>query len=219
MVAAAAFLVTGVASAQTIVNSAHDLSTDSTSYTATTGTTAVDQVCIFCHTPHSATIDVPLWNHAMTAGSSTYSTYSSSTMNATTTLAHGGSTITNMCLSCHDGTVALTNFVNTAGLTTTNTAGSVFTATGEMASGAGGYLGIDLSNDHPVAIAYGAAGEGDLDSVANAAADGVRFFGSSGSETVECASCHDVHDEDSNGGYFLRVNNQNSELCLACHTK
>ena len=36
--------------------------------------------------------------------------------------------------------------------------------------------------------------------------------------SVECATCHDVHNGGTNGT-FLRVSNSKSALCLACHTK
>jgi predicted CXXCH cytochrome family protein len=218
----------GMASAQwtSIVDSAHDLSAGSTAYTATTGQTNINQVCVFCHTPHSASIDVPLWNHNITdGGSHTYTMYSSSTMNATNDLSYGGSTITNMCLSCHDGTIAVTNIVNTPDTVTAgmNNGGTVFQATGELTTTTEGYLGLDLSNDHPVSIGYAEGGEtvsdGGLKSVSDATTAGVRLFGDSGSEHVECASCHDVHDADPTKKYFLRVNNDDSDLCLACHNK
>ena len=59
-------------------------------------------VCIFCHTPHHASGDGPLWNHQMSGAS--YTPYSSSTLKATVGQPTGSS---RLCLSCHDGTVAL----------------------------------------------------------------------------------------------------------------
>jgi len=37
--------------------------------------------------------------------------------------------------------------------------------------------------------------------------------------TVECGSCHDPHNQGSTPVDFLRVNNTNSDVCLACHIK
>lgn len=37
--------------------------------------------------------------------------------------------------------------------------------------------------------------------------------------TVECGSCHDPHADTSTPVSFLRINNSNSAVCLACHTK
>ena len=65
--------------------------------------TAETEICIFCHTPHNANPAVPLWNHSMAAGVN-YQTYTSSTMAAQVGLPTGS---TKLCLSCHDGTVAI----------------------------------------------------------------------------------------------------------------
>ena len=59
-------------------------------------------ICIFCHAPHNTTGVGPLWNHALSAA--TYTPYSSSTLKATVGQPTGAS---KLCLSCHDGTVAL----------------------------------------------------------------------------------------------------------------
>jgi len=41
--------------------------------------------------------------------------------------------------------------------------------------------------------------------------------------TIECASCHKVHnddsEDDSSDDSFLRMQNNNSEMCLTCHNK
>jgi hypothetical protein len=64
--------------------------------------TTESDICIFCHTPHNATGDGPLWNHQMS--SAAYQPYTSSTLKATVGQPTGAS---RLCLSCHDGTVAL----------------------------------------------------------------------------------------------------------------
>jgi hypothetical protein len=61
-----------------------------------------------------------------------------------------------------------------------------------------------------------------LDTVANAQADGVRFFGAT--NYIECSTCHDPHVNYSASGDpaytpFLITPNTNSNLCLACHIK
>ena len=93
-------MVTSGINAQTIVGSAHDFSDDSWN---TTG-----QICLVCHTPHNADVTIanaPLWNHESTVA--TYQTYTSATMDATTGQPDASS---KLCLSCHDGTVAVDNF-------------------------------------------------------------------------------------------------------------
>ena len=125
-----ALLAASTASAGTIVGSNHDLSTKGY------GTT---QICIFCHTPHNAlnTAGVPLWNHA--SSTATYTVYSSPTMNATVGQPGASS---KLCLSCHDGTVAVDSYGGRTG-TVTITGGANF--------------GTALSNDHPIGITYNAA--------------------------------------------------------------
>src|SRR5208283_2245823 len=39
------------------------------------------EICIFCHTPHGASSDGPLWNHQMSVAN--YTPYSSTTLKAT----------------------------------------------------------------------------------------------------------------------------------------
>lgn len=64
-----------------------------------------NETCVFCHTPHFAnkTSGVPLWNRQLS--SSTYTPYTSSSMQASPAAAPGGSS--KLCLSCHDGTLAI----------------------------------------------------------------------------------------------------------------
>jgi len=61
------------------------------------------RVCIFCHTPHRARGDISaLWNRDDSLV--TYIPYESSTMYAAVGQPTGAS---KLCLSCHDGTIAL----------------------------------------------------------------------------------------------------------------
>src|ERR1035438_10544635 len=59
-------------------------------------------ICIFCHAPHNTTGEGPLWNHELSHA--TYTPYTSSTLKAAVDQPTGAS---KLCLSCHDGTVAL----------------------------------------------------------------------------------------------------------------
>lgn len=168
-----------------------------------TGTT--DQICIFCHTPHIATtgLAAPLWNHALTT--QTFQTYSSTvspTFNSTTEQPGG---VSKLCLSCHDGTVALDAF---GGRTGTTTIGSIRAN-----------LGTDLRTTHPISFTYDTAlvtaDGGGLVTPASASqvvAD-IPLFNAK----VECASCHNVHNN--TNAPFLRASNAQSGLCLKCHIK
>ncbi len=62
----------------------------------------VGEVCVFCHTPHSAATTQALWNRDLPPV--TYTLYTSSTLEATLKQPTGAS---RLCLSCHDGTTAL----------------------------------------------------------------------------------------------------------------
>lgn len=158
------------------------------------------QLCIFCHTPHNgqASASGPLWNHAPTAAA--YTLYSSPTMNAT--VGQPGSQ-SKSCLSCHDGSVAVDSYG---------------TRVGTNFMPAANLVGTDLSNDHPVGITYDAAlatADGGLVTPASASlvVANVPLFAAK----MECATCHQVHDNAL--GNFLRTTNAASALCLKCHVK
>jgi predicted CXXCH cytochrome family protein len=192
--AVAAALVFAAQTAQAgIAGTSHDMSARGF------GTT---EICIFCHTPHNANADklAPLWNHG--SSTATYTLYTSGTMNAAGGQPAGTS---KACLSCHDGTVARDTYGTRTG--TSLITGSTL-------------VGTDLSNDHPVSITYDAAvalADGSLKTPASASlvSVGVPLFGAK----VECASCHDVHDNSVVGGNFLRVSNAGSALCIKCHNQ
>ena len=156
-------------------NSKHNLS--ATSSTATRSVTAVSetQICVFCHTPHGATradqgaaaIVGQLWNRSVPAAS-TYTGYTSSSLDAAAIQAGftgqpAGSS--KLCLSCHDGTIALgsVNALNGAGSATTpgtvsiSMNGGVTTLPGGSYGATSGYtrdLGTDLRGDHPISVTY-----------------------------------------------------------------
>jgi len=167
------------------------------------------EICITCHTPHDSDISVtnaPLWNHEVTAELA-YTLYASTTLNATLGQPLGNS---KLCLSCHDGTVALDSYGGATGVTTIGT---------------GGLIGTNLSTEHPISFDYDAAQALDL---------GIRVSTStvsmpvSGTGTIaadllfggqmECATCHDVHNGEGIAK-LLRVDNTGSLLCLTCHNK
>lgn len=133
------------------------------------------EVCVFCHTPHGAdTSQTPLWNKTLAA--KTYTPYTSNSLDAET-IKNGsldqpmGSS--KLCLSCHDGAMALGSVrvlrgqANPATIGVANTgAGGVMpggsgTTTGYTRNIGGGVLGqttgFDLTNDHPISVTYDAA--------------------------------------------------------------
>lgn len=179
-----------VAAHAVIQGSAHDLTTK--------GVTMPDgQLCVACHTPHDAktATDAPLWNHTLTTASYTlYTANTSPTLNATTSQPSG---VSKLCLSCHDGTVAIDAFAGGAGGTMINAAGN---------------LGTDLSKSHPVSFTFDAAlitADGELKAPPAGWVNGGKF---------ECSSCHDVHNKQA-VPKMLHVANNGSALCLSCHVK
>lgn len=200
-VAVAGLFLGGVASAQGIANSAHDFSGD--------GWNTSGEMCIVCHTPHNAdtiVADAPLWNHEVTAVAA-FTVYTGpGTLDATVGQPSG---VSKLCLSCHDGTVAVDNFGGTT--------------TGTITIGGGALVGTDLSNDHPISLTYDAAlatTDGGLfdPTAANSGLGGTITADLLFSNSLECGSCHDVHDTAGNT-MLLRVDNAGSALCMTCHNK
>lgn len=177
-------LITSVAAQSNIRATKHNLSSTGTGSVKATSET---QVCVFCHTPHGATISgkAPLWNRTVNAAQS-YVRYSSSSLDADViadgfSAQPGGSSV--LCLSCHDGMIALgnVNVLNGASLNPASgvqdillsgTAGTAGAAGATMPPGSYGAnsgftrnLGTDLSNDHPISITYNdalAAADGEM---------------------------------------------------------
>ena len=174
-----------------------------------------DKICEPCHTPHHANIDsgagVPLWNHTLSSAS--YTLYASATLQRTVGEIQP---ISKLCLSCHDGTVALDSFGGKTGsVKITGTA----------------LLGTDLRDDHPFSIKWGWGFGGrkhgriventtpnrppkcrnchNADLTRN---DIIPFPNG----YVECVSCHDVHNTRGNEK-MLNKTLVGSALCLHCH--
>ena len=213
--------------AGTIVGSKHDFSLSNNTWNFSSPVTAQlqGQICRPCHAPHNTngkstwTQDNagsfgPLWDHAQS--NATYTPYSQGynfwregAGNGFTGSPDGSS---KLCLSCHDGTVALANFR------------TFVTGTTTMANFDGGAanLGTDLSTTHPISFTYDQnllavdkkiwsptttpsgvhSGTIDADMLEN--------------HKVQCISCHDAH----NGAgvtHLLIKSNVGSALCFTCH--
>lgn len=215
-----ALLVTlsGGALAVGIADTKHNLST---SGTGTIKSDSQSEICVFCHTPHDSikNDNIPLWNHTLSA-TAAYGVYTSPTFDGTATDLGGVTAATagvsNLCLSCHDGSVAVNAMNNPSNTNPTTTMVGAVTMIPAGATNLGAASDA-LKNDHPVNFTYNTAlatTDGSLN--APSGLTGVKLFG----EKVQCASCHDPHTSaDPSGKALLRVSQTGSTLCFACHNK
>jgi len=222
-IAALCFAVTQVSAQSSVVDTRHNLSSTAGADPLTDHSTDEDQVCVFCHTPHQASPAAPLWNHTQSAVAS-YGVYTSPTLEATdiTDIA-AGMDVSNLCMSCHDGTVGvndLGNPANDTGGDPTMGSGNELNASGQILASRPTNMGTSLSDDHPVNFTYDAAlaaSDGELATPISGsyvdAAQTVPLFASK----VQCASCHDPHDNTNEP--FLTKTNSGSQLCITCHLK
>lgn len=185
-----------------ITGSPHDFSG-----VAMTGSSG--QICKVCHVPHnSRSSEAPLWRANLSLDRTSYTVYSSGTLDASVNQPAGP---TKVCLTCHDGSVTRSAAIGCSACHQENS------------------LGTDLSNDHPVSFVY---------DTALAQADGflrdpdTATVPNLGGKTIhesmlyqgrmECSSCHDVHAKKGDSAAapkLLLVNNNQNSLCVTCHSK
>lgn len=188
-----------------VLQSSHDFSLSSPS--AIKSTTGSD-VCVFCHTPHKAQPAVPLWNHNLGSGQ-TYTVYSSSTLQSSVS-APTSTDSSKLCLSCHDGTVALGDTVNNGQIPFQGP----ITTDQKLSPDRRSFIGLDLSDDHPVAFIPNVTVNSQVH--LPPAGDAVRLDGVG---KVQCTSCHNPHQEDvdtTERRFLVKLNNQ-SAICTTCH--
>ena len=166
--------------------------------------------CQFCHAPHSGlnstTLpNLPLWSQTLSTESN-YTLYSSPTeVNQEKEPTLGSAS--NLCLSCHDGTVAPGTNVPYTGLKMTGTMNNqdLFIGTLQGIHPFNFQLPLSCSNDNLLSsLCSGSTGN-----------PAVQLI----SGNVQCNSCHNPHVQniDPVQQDFLVMNNANSAMCLACH--
>jgi predicted CXXCH cytochrome family protein len=167
------------------------------------------EICKPCHTPHHSITEVGrLWNHELTTA--TYEMHAGSgTAELDFDLA------SRLCLSCHDGTVALDSFGGQSGTSFI---------------GGDQNLGTDLTNDHPVGSDAEYPPEDKPSWWDGSMKDKATFPSSvrlkkwtskhtgNSIDVVSCTTCHNVHNR-YNHDYLLTLDNSASALCLTCHIK
>jgi predicted CXXCH cytochrome family protein len=206
--------------------------------------TPLNRICVFCHAPHNsyrlssaaggsgpqapdAAFDyLPLWNHELQAdiGYQMYENGPGAPLGvpqASQAIANGmvPGSVSLLCLSCHDGTVAANSYGNGA-------SGGTQVISSPYVIGQDKYLG----NHHPIGFNYdqvaladpavnpGEAGIRDADSTFLTPTSLIRDH-LYNTTNMECATCHSVHNTGNSGERLLWRSDQNSELCLTCHAK
>ncbi len=152
--------------------------------------------CQFCHTPHMALSGTPLWNHKLS--DRIYEIYWSSSLDADVGQPTGSS---KLCLSCHDGTIALEATVRSGSGRTYMPPGST-------------NVGTDLSDDHPISFVYSADLSNKDPQIRQVDSLPDEFHIDQYGE-MQCSTCHDPHDD--TFGNFLVASNLRSNLCVKCH--
>ncbi len=185
--------------ASNILATKHNLSSSALLYASdnTVYSLSEDQVCKFCHTPHNANPAIPLWSHQLSKAD--YTMYSSKSLNTTPPENHVPTGSSKLCLSCHDGTVAV-GAVNGQIYPLEGTAGD-----GTLFTGATN-LGTDLSDDHPISIRMIGPGLAKLSPQSPVKLE---------NGYVECGSCHDPHGTEYDK--FLVMTVEQGTLCVECH--
>ncbi len=179
---------------------------------------AETQVCKFCHVPHSAVVSEPLWGHAM----SKVPRYDVPAVRRAAGAVEpmpqpdGAS---RLCLSCHDGTIALGDL---------GRAGRQVTMVGaqRLDRNRRSFIGTDLSGSHPVSFTLPEANISRRDAAVDMGvrtrslvmADGKVKLDAAGK--MQCTTCHDAHsDRYYEAGRVPRfwIKPTVNEVCLACH--
>jgi len=172
---------------------------------------------------------LPLWNHELTENYLFYTMYQNGPgapqtgPKASQAIQNGMTpgSVSLLCLSCHDGSVAVNSYGNTAQPVSSRSGG------GLTLNGTGYQIGKDnyLGNHHPIGFDYDAVAAVDTeirsaDSSDLGGAGLVRehLYGV-GSNLMECATCHSVHNKGNTGEMLLWRSDTKSQLCLTCHDK
>jgi hypothetical protein len=174
-----------------------------------------EQVCKFCHVPHNATVPAPLWGHAVTRAQYQVPTIRAGSTRQPTPQPDGSS---RLCLSCHDGTIALGDVAG-------EPVPIPMTGAVRLTSGHKGFIGTDLSGSHPISFRLSdaeqaAPDESDMSlrAVGAIRADPEVRLDAAGK--MQCTTCHDPHsDRFYVEGQVPRfwVKPTVDDVCLTCH--
>jgi hypothetical protein len=234
LVALAICLIASTAAFATVVGSLHDLGTGGAKGDVTSASTG--QVCVFCHHPHRGSVtgvaNAILWN--ITDWNRTvypvYDSTESASMDASpTNVANASGTLayaSYFCMACHDGDIGANALVRPP--RDWDGAMTAYTLPGAA------NLGTTLEDDHPVNFEVVQAlftDDGELRTPfrTNGAGQAYDLY----PNTIQCATCHDVHRGALNAGTctttdanscdpnieFMMQSTLGSRICIDCHVK
>ncbi len=228
-----------------IRGTSHDLSSATgvgATWGAGTAADSMDRICIYCHAPHHSAnqTDVtsingqltggaklsyyPLWNHEVSVQS--YATFTDGSDSPTSiqhqlnaNIGQPGS-VSRLCLSCHDGSVAISSYGHFDGGTSSSQHAGSIKASGRILIGGSN----DLTNHHPIGFDYTQVLAADDEIAPTDTQVGLGTYNLTigdllWNNKMECSSCHDVHNTKNEGKKFLWVEDTGSALCLTCHLK
>jgi len=164
--------------------------------------------CTYCHAPHTGLGGMtPLWNQQLSKA--TYTPYASTTYHQTGNTQPPLGVTSSLCLSCHDGTVAVGQTAAYGKITTTGT-----WAPGDS-------FGQNLSSSHPFSLVTPLKDAPNLQASLVSQGKTADPLGKVNliNGNVECTSCHDPHTQsiDPIAQGFLVRNGVSGQICLACH--
>jgi len=179
------------------------------------------EICVYCHTPHGGQTTAPLWNREFTASSFTmYNDPTGGSADLDMSFETQPKGVSLACLSCHDGTIGIDVIINRPNASSaTPTGRTLQDIYGGVDPDSLKILGTDLRNDHPISVEYDPTKDPQFNSIASITGAGLRLYAGGGgtlTNRVECGTCHNPH---SKNATFLRILNDNSNLCLTCHIK
>src|SRR6202140_5480683 len=164
--------------------------------------------CTFCHAPHSGIGGItPLWNQTLSKAA--YTPYSSTTYNDQGNTQPTLGLTSSLCLSCHDGTVAVGQSAAYGPLPTVGSMNSIDA------------FGTNLGGTHPFSLTLPMKDASNL--VASLVSQGKTADPTGAVKlikgNIECTSCHDPHVQstDKVAQDFLVRDSSSGQMCLACH--
>lgn len=223
-----------------IYNTPHDLRPGKEAGTLYGADDYLSRLCVWCHAPHHtlrpddapiANAYVPLWNRGISE--EVFTPYdngkdpTSGPHKLQADVSGGPGAVSRLCLSCHDGSIAVNTYGYDPQDSKSRRTGSTTISAQYLIGGLG-----DLSNHHPIGFDYDTVTAND-DEIAlknTVMVNNTKGTGRSGQQLkiedllydgkMECVTCHDVHNSQNPGAEkFLWKSDSNSAFCVTCHLK